>query len=143
MRILPLALCEIYRHNIGSMAAPMPSKYVAGPFVQYSAQPGGALLLESPTSDMARPKIPVSGGRRKSSRHVKRKHMSRKHKSHSGGFIPSIGEGFAAAAAKYITPIALYGLYRFIGNKKGSTRHSSHSSHSRRTRRTRRRHHRV
>jgi len=122
------------------MAAPMPSKYVAGPFVQYSAQPGGALLPESQTSDMARPKIPISGGRRKSSRchcSAKRKHMSRKHKSHkshkshSGGFIPSIGEGFAAAAAKYITPIALYGLYRFIGNKKGNTR------------RTRRRHHRV
>ena len=107
----------------------MPSKYVAGPFVQYSAQPGGAMLLEDQTSDMVRPKIPVSGGRRRTVRHHKKhshrkitrkqKHKSRKHK---GGFIPSIGEGFAAAAAKYITPVALYGLYRFIDNKKRRTR---------------------
>lgn len=115
----------------------MPSKYVAGPFVQYSAQPGGALLLEDPTSDMVRPKIPVSGGRRKthSRKHSHRKitrrhkHRARKSRKQKGGFIPSIGEGFAAAAAKYITPVALYGLYRFIDNKK------SRKSKGRRTRR--------
>lgn len=114
------------------MSAPMPSKYVAGPFVQYSAQPGGSLLLEDPTSDMVRPKIPVSGGRRKTHRHRhshrkitrRHKHKSRKHK---GGFIPSIGEGFAAAAAKYITPVALYGLYRFIDNKKSRKSKGRHT----------------
>jgi hypothetical protein len=116
------------------MSAPMPSKYVAGPFVQYSAQPGGPMLNEAQTSDMARPRIPVSGGRRKIHRHRhshrkitrRMRHKSRKQK---GGFIPSIGEGFAAVAAKYITPIALYGLYRFIDNKK------SRKSKGRRTRR--------
>lgn len=107
------------------MSAPMPSKYVAGPFIQYSAQPGGDLLPESRTSAMARPNIPVSGGRRRTvrrkSKYSKRK-ITRRHKHKSrkqkGGFVPSVGEAFAAAAAKYITPIALYGLYRFINNKK-------------------------
>lgn len=103
----------------------MPSKYIAGPFVQYSAQPGGDLLTESRTSDMVRPKIPVSGGRRRTVRHkskyskrkVTRRHRHRSRKQ-KGGFVPSVGEAFAAAAAKYITPVALYGLYRFINNKK-------------------------
>jgi hypothetical protein len=119
------------------MSAPMPSKYVAGPFVQYSAQPGGPMLNEDPTSSMARPKIQMSAGRRKthhrkySHRKITRrhKHKARKSRKQKGGFIPSIGEGFAAAAAKYITPIALYGLYRFIDNKK------SRKSKGRRTRR--------
>ena len=87
------------------------------------------MLIEDPTSSMVRPKIQMSAGRRKTARH-RRKHSHRKltrsHKQklrkHRGGFIPSIGEGFAAAAAKYITPVALYGLYRFIDNKKRRTR---------------------
>jgi hypothetical protein len=119
------------------MSVVMPSKYVAGPFVQYSAQPGGDLLTENRFSDMARPKIQMSAGRRKthrrrySHRKVTRGHKHKAHKSRNqkGGFIPSIGEGFAAAAAKYITPVALYGLYRFIDNKK------SRKSKGRRTRR--------
>ena len=103
----------------------MPAKYVGAPFVQYSALPGGDILREGRMSAMARPGIPVSGGRRKINRRT-HKHSSRKitrrhrHKSRKqkGGFVPSVGEAFAAAAAKYITPIALYGLYRFINNKK-------------------------
>lgn len=101
----------------------MPSKYVAGPFIQYSAQPGSDLLPVSRTSDMVRPLIPVSGGKRRtvrrkySKRKVTRRHKHKTRKQ-KGGFVPSVGEAFAAAAAKYITPIALYGLYRFINNKK-------------------------
>lgn len=111
------------------MSAPMPSKYVAGPFIQYSAQPGGAMMGISQFGDIARPRIQMSAGRRKTIRHHKRyshRKVTRRHKQKSrkqkGGFIPSIGEGFAAAAAKYITPVALYGLYRFIDNKKRRTR---------------------
>jgi hypothetical protein len=81
------------------------------------------MLNEGQRSSMARPVIPISGGRRKTHRrkHSHRK-ITRRHKQKTrkqkGGFIPSIGEAFAAAAAKYITPIALYVLYRFIDNKK-------------------------
>ena len=107
------------------MSAPMPAKYVGAPFVQYSAQAGADMLLEGRMSAEARPSIRASGGRRKTQRRTHKyshrkitrhhKHKSRKQK---GGFVPSVGEAFAAAAAKYITPIALYGLYRFINNKK-------------------------
>ena len=34
-----------------------------------------------------------------------------------GGFLPSVGQSFAVAAQKYISPIAMYGLYRFMTKK--------------------------
>ena len=48
------------------------------------------------------------------------KRLTRKQqKKQKGGFLPSIGEPFVAAAAKYIAPLALFGLYRFLNPKKG------------------------
>ncbi len=71
---------------------------------------------------MVRPKI--GGSRRLKQRHrrpptrrLRRLHRMRNHKrtrKQRGGFLPSIGEPFAAAAAKYIAPLALYGVYRFL-----------------------------
>ncbi len=71
---------------------------------------------------MVRPRI--GGSRRLKQRHrrppTRRLRNTRKQR---GGFLPSIGEPFAAAAAKYIAPLALYGVYRFLNPvKKQQTR---------------------
>jgi hypothetical protein len=42
----------------------------------------------------------------------------RKSRKQSGGFLPSIGEPFVAAVTKYIAPLALFGIYKFINGKK-------------------------
>ena len=99
------------------MSVNMPAKYVGAPLEQPSADAGSCRL--TPTSAMVRPFQPIiRGGRR---RHIKsRKHhkKSRKHKQKGGFFLPSIGESFAAAAAKYVAPLALYGIYKFATRKK-------------------------
>lgn len=109
------------------MATNFPAKYfdVQG-MPQPSAGAGGCLLKVTDT--MVRPKI--GGGkwkpphiqrrRRTQKRKVqKRKAQTRKaQKRQQGGFLPSIGEPFAAAAAKYIAPLALFGLYRFLNPTK-------------------------
>jgi hypothetical protein len=65
---------------------------------------------------MIRPKI---GGRRRTKKRRASKRKSRKQRKQSGGFLPSIGEPFVAAVSKYIAPLALFGIYRFIqGGKK-------------------------
>jgi hypothetical protein len=80
------------------------------------ASAAGSCRLQ-PTMDMIRPKI---GGRRRT--HKRTKKMTRKRKQ-SGGFLPSIGEPFVAAVSKYISPLALYGIYKFInGTKKNKRR---------------------
>jgi hypothetical protein len=47
----------------------------------------------------------------------KAKRARRKTQRQRAGFVPSIGEPFVAAAGKYVAPIALYGLYRYLKNK--------------------------
>lgn len=86
---------------------------------QPSAGAGRDLLGPiSETSAMVRPRIGGGKKRTKKHRHSSRKVTKvpnyKKTQRKKGGFIPSIGEGFATLAGKYITPIALYGLYRFI-----------------------------
>lgn len=103
------------------MSVNMAAKYVGAPLEQPSADAGSCRL--TPTSTMVRPFQPmIQGGRRRRSRrsvHKSRKHhkKSRKHKQ-KGGFLPSIGESFVAAAAKYVAPLALYGIYKFATRKK-------------------------
>lgn len=86
---------------------------------QPSAGPGRNLLGPiSESSSMVRPKI---GG----SRHYKKKKCTLrkiKTRKQKGGFLPSIGEAFAVAAAKYAAPIALYGLFRFMNRSKKTHR---------------------
>jgi len=91
------------------------AKYVGAPLPQPAAPSGG---------DMAPPNLQqirqIVGGKRKRSRRKARKaRKSKKSKKQSGGFLPSIGEPFVAAVGKYIAPLALYGVYKFIkGSKK-------------------------
>jgi hypothetical protein len=64
---------------------------------------------------------PIVGGRRRKTKRRLNKRKSRKSKKQnkqSGGFLPSIGEPFVAAVSKYIAPIALYGIYKFINGSK-------------------------
>jgi hypothetical protein len=67
----------------------------------------------------------IVGGKRKQSRKARKAMKSRKHRKQSkkqskqsGGFLPSIGEPFVAAVSKYIAPLALYGIYKFINGSK-------------------------
>ena len=108
----------------------MPPAYVGAPLVQPSADAGTCIL--TPTATMIRPKI---GGRRKTRKTRKTRNTRRGSKKSKGskgskgsrrskgsqraGFLPSIGEPFAAAAGKYVAPIALYGLYKFLNKKDG------------------------
>lgn len=50
-----------------------------------------------------------------------------------GGFIPSVGEPFVAAASKYIVPLALFAGYKLMNQKK--TRRNKRSSRQRSSRR--------
>uniref|UniRef100_A0A6C0DH41 Uncharacterized protein n=1 Tax=viral metagenome TaxID=1070528 RepID=A0A6C0DH41_9ZZZZ len=89
-----------------------PPKYVNAPIPQPSAAAGSCLL--TPTGLAIRPVIPMmKGGKRQS----KRCSICNKKKQMKGGFLPSVGQSFAVAAQKYISPIAMYGLYRFMTKK--------------------------
>ena len=91
----------------------MPPTYVNAPVPLANANAGQDLL--APNANMIRPKI---GGRRRTKRRRVSKRKSRKQRKQSGGFLPSIGEPFVAAVSKYIAPLALFGIYRFINGKK-------------------------
>jgi len=105
------------------MSVNMPAKYVGAPLEQPSADAGSCRLM--PNSSMVRPFQPmIRGGRRtykshKSHRPQKRRHnrTHKKRKQGGGFFLPSIGESFVAAAAKYVAPLALYGIYKFATRK--------------------------
>jgi hypothetical protein len=105
----------------------LPAKYFDIDMPQPAAAAGRCLL--TPTAEMVRPRI--GGSRRLKQRHrrpptrrSKRRTSSRKQQK--GGFLPSIGEPFAAAAAKYVAPLALYGVYRFLNPVKRQTRRRKH-----------------
>jgi len=88
-----------------------PAPYLGG--IQGLNQPAasaGSCML-GPTQQFIRPKI---GGRRR----TRKRKQQKKQKKQSGGFLPSIGEPFVAAVGKYIAPLALFGIYKFINGKK-------------------------
>lgn len=45
-----------------------------------------------------------------------------------GGFVPSVGEPFVAAAGKYIVPLALFAGYKLMGRKGSKTRRRQRST---------------
>lgn len=93
------------------MATSFPAPYFKAPLNQPDAAAGRNLL--SPVAQsavMIRPKI---GGRVK---HRRRRTQKK------GGFLPSVGESFAALAGKYVAPIALLGLYRLINQTRRTRR---------------------
>lgn len=99
----------------GGAATAYPAKYFDADAYTPDASKGVDLLGASGMT--IRPKI---GGRRKT-RKVRR---ARKSKKTKGGFVPTVMEGFVAAASKYIVPIALFSGYKLMTRKgkRGSSR---------------------
>jgi len=89
------------------------AKYVGAPLSQPAAASGG---------DMAKPNLQqirqIVGGKKRRSKKALRRRKTRKQRKQSGGFLPSIGEPFVAAVTKYIAPLALYGIYKFMNGTK-------------------------
>ena len=56
--------------------------------------------------------------RGKQSKKQRGKQSKKQRGKQSGGFIPTIMEGFCMAASKYITPIALFAGYKFMTRKQ-------------------------
>ena len=69
-----------------------------------------------------RPRIGGGTKRRKQNKQTKRNKKSKRTKKQSGkqrgkqsgGFIPTVMEGFCIAASKYITPLALFAGYKWM-----------------------------
>lgn len=89
-----------------------PPKYVNAPIAQPSAAAGSCLL--TPTGLAIRPVIPMMKGGKGQSRRCT---VCKRKKALKGGFLPSVGQSFAAAAQKYVAPIAMYGMYKFMTRK--------------------------
>ncbi len=94
----------------------MPLSYYNPGAAEPDANAGRDLLKAIPPLGI-RPKI---GGRR----HRSKKHHTRRHHRVRGGFVPSVMDGFVAAASKYIVPLALFAGYKLMTRKgkKGSSR---------------------
>ena len=101
-----------------------PPKYVGAPIPQPSA--GAGANLAAPNGTMIRPVIPrLNGGKRKG-KQTKRSNR-RTGKKQKGGFPPSIGQSFAAAVSKYLTPVAMYGMYKFVSRKNTNRKHNKNN----------------
>ena len=100
----------------------MPAKYVGAPLEQPAASSG----RDMPPPSLQQIRAIVGGRRGKKTRKAKKARKTKKgSKKQSGGFLPSIGEPFVNAVSKYIAPLALYGVYKFINGsktKKATTR---------------------
>jgi hypothetical protein len=104
------------RRRNGGGATVMPlSYYHPGDYLPAGGK--GRDLLEAIPPLGVRPKI---GGKR---RHTRKHHTKRHHKR--GGFVPSVMDGFAAAASQYVVPIALFAGYKLMTRKqKKGRRHT-------------------
>jgi hypothetical protein len=76
-----------------------------------SAGPGQD-ILGAHIPMIVRPRI---GGKHRKLRKVKRHRKTRKT---NGGFVPSVMDGFVAAASQFIVPLALYSGYKLLSRKQ-------------------------
>jgi hypothetical protein len=66
-----------------------------------------------------RPRIGGGTKRRKQNKRNKKAKRTRTQRGkQSGGFIPTVMEGFCAAASKYIVPLALFAGYKWMTRSK-------------------------
>lgn len=68
-----------------------------------------------PKGLMVRPSI---GGGSKRGKRTKRMKRTKRTKKQSGGFVPTIMEGFCMAASKYIVPLSLFAGYKWMTRSK-------------------------
>jgi hypothetical protein len=92
----------------GGGATALPLSYFSRDAVEPAANSGHDLLKAIPPLEV-RPRIGGKSDRTKKYRKIK------------GGFVPSIMEGFVAAASKYIVPIALFAGYKLMSRKKSKS----------------------
>jgi hypothetical protein len=85
----------------GGGVTPLPLQYFGPSIRAPSAGAGHDLLRASPPTEV-RQKI---GGKRR---------KLRKTRKTTGGFVPSIMDGFVAAASRFIVPLALYSGYKLL-----------------------------
>ena len=95
------------RHITGGTTV-MPLRYY-NPTISAPAAGAGHDLLRVSSTEV-RPKI---GGKRRKLR----KTRAKKHKI-MGGFVPSVMDGFVAAASQFIVPLALYSGYKLLSRKQ-------------------------
>lgn len=88
---------------LGGAALPAPYFAAAG-LTQPDAAAGKDVLTLQPGGAVIRSGLPIQGYAVK------------------GGFVPSVGEPFVTAAAKYITPLALFAGYKLMNKGKKATR---------------------
>ena len=100
-----------YKKKRGGEIQPFPAKYYDTTMKGPDAG-AGRDLLHAAGMDI-RPRI---GGKRHRKRTIKR---SNKRKTIKGGFVPSVMDGFVAAASKYIVPLVLFSGYKML--KKGKS----------------------
>ena len=92
--------------------APLPLAYFgAAPQIGMPVPEGSDMVAGS----VIRPRI---GGGTKRRKQNKRNKKSKRHAKQSGGFIPTVMEGFCAAASKYIVPLALFAGYKWMTRSK-------------------------
>ena len=96
------------------MSVVMPAKYVGAPLEQPAVSSG----YNMPGPNLQQIRAIVGGRRKKTRRARKSRKQQKQQKKQSGGFLPSIGEPFVTAVSKYIAPLALYGIYKFINGSK-------------------------
>ena len=94
--------------------APLPLAYFgAAPQIGMPVPEGSDMVAGS----VIRPRIGGGTKRRKQNKQNKQNKRNKKSKRHakqSGGFIPTVMEGFCAAASKYIVPLALFAGYKWM-----------------------------
>lgn len=94
-----------YKRRTGGAATVMPLQYYNPGLRAPSAGEGHNLLASSAPMNV-RPKI---GGKRR---------KMRKTRKTKGGFVPSVMDGFVAAASRFIVPLALYSGYKLLSRKQ-------------------------
>ena len=100
--------------------APLPLAYFgAAPQMGMPVPEGSDMVAGS----VIRPRIGGGTKRRKQNKRNKKAKRTRKQRGkqrgkQSGGFIPTVMEGFCAAASKYIVPLALFAGYKWMTRSK-------------------------
>ena len=96
--------------------APLPLAYFgAAPQIGMPVPEGSDMVAGS----VIRPRIGGGTKRRKQNKQNKKsKRHAKQSGKQSGGFIPTVMEGFCMAASKYITPLALFAGYKWMTRSK-------------------------
>lgn len=95
--------------------APLPLAYFgAAPQIGMPVPESSDMVAGS----VIRPRIGGGTTRNKKAKKAKKEKKSKRIRKQRGGFIPTVMEGFCAAASKYIVPLALFAGYKWMTRSK-------------------------